>query len=140
VTVHKLCDGATVTVPTAIAAVKGKKYLANNAPGKDYHIDAATQHTGFSCLKFDMSEPQQYRYAYSGGTAVGALSGTVAEANVATASGAVGTASWIVSAEGDLNGDGAVFSSFATGGKVQGAGGGDRANPNTEIEVDNPEE
>jgi type IV pilus assembly protein PilA len=133
-TVHRLCDSANAAVPAGASPPAAKKYLADNAPGADYHKDSAIVHTGFSCLKFEMSEPQQYQYLYTGG-APGAVMATAAGGVVTATTGAPGAGAWLVQAQGDLNGVGG-YSSFATGGKIQQG----RATPNTQIEVDNPEE
>src|SRR5208283_5281172 len=48
-----LCASASQTVPAASASIKGAKYQSNQALGKDWSADSATN-LGFSCLKFSM--------------------------------------------------------------------------------------
>ena len=97
-----LCGGGT-SVPLAMGSVQGKKYQANPAPNTDWSVDAAAQ-KGFACLKFDMTAPQYYEYSYLSDGSHGAIP---AEGTVFTAS-----------ANGDLNGDGAIFSTFQLIGSV----------------------
>ncbi len=104
---HQLCASATATVPASVAQVKGTKYQPDSGAGKDYNIGSST--AGWPCLKFQMSSPQYYAYGYNaGGT-------NLAVNNPAKAT---GTESFEASAEGDLDGDGAVFSWFARTGIV----------------------
>jgi type IV pilus assembly protein PilA len=103
---HALCDSATATVPANVAEVAGKKYQANSEAGKDYNLGSST--AGWPCLKFTMSSPQYYRYGYT-------KAGNLAPGNPALATGAE---SFEASAQGDLDGDGAVFSWFARTGIV----------------------
>jgi type IV pilus assembly protein PilA len=60
-----LCQTASVTVPSAIASVTGKKYQSDPTPGKDWQTDQATFGMGFSCLKYSMEQPQYYMYNYT---------------------------------------------------------------------------
>ncbi len=85
-----LCASSTVTVPSAKAAIAGKKYQSSPA---EWNTDA-TAGAGFACLKFSMDAPQYYMYGY-------------------TASATTFTAV----ANGDLNGDG-VTSTFSMLGQV----------------------
>jgi type IV pilus assembly protein PilA len=91
-----LCKSATKTVPQGgVTAIKGRKYQSSPA---EWTVDAATN-AGFSCLKFEIDQPQYYLYNYT-----------------ATVTGAVGD-SFTASANGDLNGDG-VLSTFTWTGTV----------------------
>jgi type IV pilus assembly protein PilA len=92
---NNLCTSASNPVPKNMSSVKGAKYQSAVA---DWSEDQATQGKGFACLRFSMSDPQYYRYTYTG------------------TAGAAGT--FTVLAEGDLNGDGATFSAFSMDGKV----------------------
>ena len=90
-----LCKSSSVTVPTAIASVMGKKYQSSNA---DWSADSVGN-SGFTCLHFTIDEPQYYMYSYtSPGT------GRAGDTFTATAN-------------GDLNGDG-VQSTFQITGLV----------------------
>src|SRR5262249_44578197 len=70
--VHVLCKASTA-VPAGIAAVQNKKYTANPASGSDYHVGPLVSDTGWVCLKYEMSEPQYYQYAYSDTANCGAV-------------------------------------------------------------------
>jgi type IV pilus assembly protein PilA len=106
VTLHNLC-ASSAAVPATDAAIQKKKYGANPAANVDYHIGAGAPPTGWVCLRFEMSEPQYYRYKYTLGAAAGLAT------NVTPPAGA----GWLSEARGDLNGDG-NFSGFITGGKI----------------------
>jgi len=99
---NKLCASATKTIPDNKAKIKGQKYQSSP---EDWALDAGTQHTGFACLKFTMTDPQYYMYTY-------ASSGT-----------GVAGAWFNAIANGDLNGDD-TLSSFTLGGEVKTAGAG----------------
>lgn len=119
---NQLCKSATATVPAAMTEVQGKKYQSSPA---EWSVDSATLHTGFSCLKFSMTDPQYYRYNYEAVTSNG---------------GQVGD-DFTARAEGDLNGDGTAFSTFTLSGKIQaGATGGLELTIAPNIEESNPEE
>jgi type IV pilus assembly protein PilA len=120
--VHQLC-ASSAAVPTTDAAIQNKKYTANPAPAVDYHLGNST--TGWVCLKFEMSQPQYYRYKYTR-AAVAALATNVTPP---------GGSGWLSEARGDLNGDG-TFSGFLTGGKIVSG----QAVTFTEIAKVNPEE
>jgi type IV pilus assembly protein PilA len=110
---NQLCP-STSAIPTATASIKGKKYQSNPTEW--------ASNAGWACLKFQMKDPQYYRYQYT-------TSGT----------GAIGD-SFTGSAQGDLNGDGST-STFTIGGKVQGqAGGGVELTIAPNITEANPEE
>jgi type IV pilus assembly protein PilA len=83
-----LCLGATANVPAGTVPPKAQKYQSNQGPGVDWNTDTGTPGVGFACLKFSMSAPQYYLYAYS--------------ATKVTGTGA----SFQTDAYGDLNGDG----------------------------------
>ncbi|HEY8041057.1 MAG TPA: type II secretion system protein [Polyangiaceae bacterium] len=93
---RSLCKSASATVPSASAAIRGRKYQSNP---KEWNADAAGN-SGFACLKFSMDQPQYYMYGYS-------ITGT---------GGNTGD-SFTASAQGDLNGDG-VLSLFQLTGSV----------------------
>ena len=94
---NNLCASATKTVPAAKTSIAGKKY---QSAATDWTVDeAAAIPTGFSCLRFSMSDPQYYMYNYTGTT------------------GASGT--FTAAGQGDLNGD-TVLSTFSLGGAVTG--------------------
>jgi type IV pilus assembly protein PilA len=95
---QQLCATPTSGVPAAMASVQGKKYQSNSATGTDWQLDGAVLRKGFACLKFSMDAPQYYQY------------------NFTTAAGGVTT--WSGQAQGDLNGDGVVFSLFTLAGAV----------------------
>lgn len=105
-TLHQLC-ASSAAVPTTDAAIQNKKYTASTAPNVDYHLGAGGSPTGWMCLKFEMSEPQYYRYKYTKGSSPA----------LATNATAPGGGNWLAEARGDLNGDG-MFSGFVTGGKI----------------------
>lgn len=99
---NKLCAKASKTVPDGAGKIKGQKYQSSP---EEWAKDAATQHTGFACLKFTMTDPQYYMYTYD--------------------SDGLGTAGAYFNAiaNGDLNGDGSL-STFILGGEVKTAGVG----------------
>ncbi len=82
-----LCT-TSISVPAAMASVQGRKYQSSTVAGADFN--SGTQTAGWTCLKFSMQEPQYYQYTYT----------------------AVPGASFAAVAKGDLNGDGAIFSTF----------------------------
>lgn len=102
---HGLC-GTAVDVPDTMAKVKGTKYQPNSAPSSDYNIGDAL--TGWRCLKFTSSTPSYYQLGYRKGSMKFA-------ANPAIVSGAE---SFEASAQGDLDGDGTLFSQFARTGEA----------------------
>jgi len=91
-----LCTPATATVPAGMGSVQGKKYQSSQAEGADWAKDSAAPVGGFACLKFSMQAPQYYEYAYTS---------TAGVAMTATAN-------------GDLNGDGVIFSTFQLYGSI----------------------
>jgi len=95
---HQLCASPNAPVPASMTAVQGKKYQSDSATGADWQLDGTLPRTGFACLKFSMDAPQYYQY------------------NFTTAAG--GVTNWSGQAQGDLNGDGAVFSLFTLAGAV----------------------
>ena len=103
---HTLCGNAT-PVPAAVPA--GKKYQPSTAAGADFNGGTAT--AGWKCLKFGMTEPHYYQYAYTKG-AYGITAG------LAALQAAPGTG-WTAEAKGDLDGDGSTFSEFALVGDIQ---------------------
>lgn len=114
---RSLCKSASVSVPTAISSVQGKKYQSKAAIGSDWNADSAGN-SGFACLKFSMDQPQYYMYNY-----------------VVTGSAAVGD-SFTATASGDLNGD-TVQSTFTLFGAI---GSGLVLNIAPTLKETNPEE
>lgn len=79
----------------AVLNIKGKKYQTSPAEWNKGNV-AATAPSGFTCLHFSMDQPQYYSYSYVGATG----------------------ASFLASANGDLNGDG-TLSTFSITGSIQ---------------------
>jgi len=114
-----LCANATKSVPASKGSIKGQKYQSD--PG-EWTVDAATPNTGFSCLKFSMTDPQYFMYSWSS-------SGT-----------GIAGATYVAQANGDLNGDNNL-STFKMLGTIQaGAKGGLELNSSPNIIETNPEE
>jgi type IV pilus assembly protein PilA len=101
--IRRLCGSASMPVPNSAASIEGKKYQSDP---KDWDDDATSLFKGFSCLRFSMTDPQYFQYAYS----VTGITGIVGE-------------EFSAEAHGDLNGDG-VLSTFALVGKIQNSGSG----------------
>ncbi len=102
---HALCGTATQDIPTTMDAVKGTKYQPNSAHGADYNLGDSSN--GWPCLKFSSSSPTYYQLGYR-------------KASLKFGSnpaGATSPESFEASAQGDLDGDGAVFSQFARTGR-----------------------
>jgi type IV pilus assembly protein PilA len=118
---HNLCT-SSIAVPLVPPA--NTKYQPSTAAAADYKVGTAV--AGWPCLKFEMSEPQYYAYAYNRGAAR-VLATTAGVAAPATG--------WSVEAKGNLNGD-AVFSEFVTGGDIRNG----TAVTNTQVGILNPEE
>ena len=92
-TEHALCATAATTPPAA-GIPQGEKVQSGAAEwGGD-------QNTGWICLKFAITSPHYYRYAYTAATLTG------------------DGASFTTTATGDLDGDGAQYSTFTYGGEV----------------------
>lgn len=84
---RRLCPSAKGPVPADERAVSGRKYMSTPSEWRD--------DPGFSCLQFDMTDPQYYQYHYT------------SDASSMTAIG-----------RSDLDGDG-VFSRFELAGRVE---------------------
>jgi type IV pilus assembly protein PilA len=97
-----MCATTTVVVPAA--PPPGKKYQSSKAEW-DNAVDRSTS-AGWPCLKFELTAPQYYSYNY---TSAGPASATLSAEN----------ATFSAVANGDLNGDGALFSTFTMIGKIQ---------------------
>ena len=85
---NNLCSTST-SVPATMDLVQGKKYQSNTTAGQDYNTGSSS--VGWTCLHFTMEGPQYYQYTYlspAGGT------------------------TFTAQAQGDINGDGTVFSLF----------------------------
>lgn len=93
---HALCIKASAKVPTAIP--QGTKYQSSNA---DWFPAADTSRTGFTCLKFSLTEPQYFQYGYNS---------DAADDNAGT-----GFAAY---ANGDLKGEGSATISFTLRGAI----------------------
>jgi type IV pilus assembly protein PilA len=96
---HALCASAAFTPATVPA---NKKYQPQTGDGLDFNTGDLT--SGWKCLKFQMSQPIYYQYAYSKGAGV-------------CSAGAPATG-FEVCAHGDLDGNG-VKSTFARTGDVR---------------------
>lgn len=96
---HRICASASNNVPSASAAIKGRKYQSSPT-----EWDTSDANTGWSCVKFTMDSPQYYMYDYAG-------SGTGVEG-----------ATFSAVAEGDLDGD-TTTSNFTLSGTIQSQGG-----------------
>jgi type IV pilus assembly protein PilA len=94
---NNLCKASTA-VPASMASVKGAKYQSKTTAGDDFN--AGDSMTGWVCLHFSMEGPQYYQYQYTVPT----------------------TTSFSAVAQGDLNGDGSVFSNFHRDGLVSATG------------------
>jgi type IV pilus assembly protein PilA len=95
-TIRALCATATASVPSAPAAIAGKKYQSSAA---EWNVDAVGNR-GFACLKYSMDQPQYFMYSYA-----------------TTGSGATLGDTFSAVANGDLNADG-VLSSFTLIGAI----------------------
>ena len=97
---RELCEGSSASVPSALATVQGKKYQSTSA---NWNVDASAgtsgRAAGFSCLHFEMAQPQYYAYSYSGTL----------------------TGSFQAIARGDLNGD-TITSTFTQDGSITALG------------------
>ena len=103
---HGLCGTAVQDVPGTMTLVQGRKYQPNSAPNTDYNIGDSLN--GWPCLKFTSSSPSFYQLGYRKGTMKFAANPAVVG----------GTESFEASAQGDLDGDGTVFSQFARTGEA----------------------
>jgi type IV pilus assembly protein PilA len=93
---NKLCT-SSVAVPSAMAKVQGQKYQSITTAGSDYNTgDSAA---GWTCLHFTMEGPQYYQYQYTATADIGPDFSAIAQ--------------------GDLNGDGTVFSKFERKGTIR---------------------
>jgi type IV pilus assembly protein PilA len=98
---HQLCVSASVPVPAQMSAIFGQKYQSSDAIGVDWAADSATPGMGFSCLKFQLNDPQYYQYNFT-------------TANVSAPGG-----TFVATARGNLSGDGVNFSQFELHGAIQ---------------------
>lgn len=103
---HRLCE-SSVIVPSS-GPPKAKKYQPKKTQGDDYETGSATE--GWKCLRFGMDEAHYFAYKYTKGSAFGLVKKLTAPAGMA----------WGVEAQGDLNGDGTIFSEFAGFGGLEG--------------------
>ncbi|MFO0661209.1 MAG: type II secretion system protein [Polyangiaceae bacterium] len=111
---HELCGvgGAVPSgpVPAAMASIQGRKYQPDSTPGKDYHT--GDTENGWICLKVRTTDPQYYQFDY-----------TLAPKFTAGSPAAFSGLGFEASAQGDLNGDGVVFSQFARTAQVNSSTG-----------------
>ena len=131
-TAHSLCGSAT-PVPAAVGSIQNRKYTPN--PNGDYQklvIGTNDNQKGWRCLKHEMTEPQYYRYAYTGTFGAPAV---VAPQLGVPANMPAGP-HWLAESQGGLDGDG-TFGRFVTGGAISAA---KTAVAFTQIVVENPEE
>ncbi len=91
---NNLCASSTA-VPAGMAQVQGMKYQSSTVANADYNTGSSS--VGWTCLHFTMEGPQYYQYQYT----------------------AVANASFSAVAQGDLNGDGTVFSKFTRDGLIR---------------------
>lgn len=133
--VHQLCGGAVDPVPKAFADIQNKKYQPDTNKDKDYQVGTPTK--GWKCIKFEMSQPQYYQYAYTAGDPVAGAPPAAAAPAIATEATLPADKNWLAEAVGDLNGDG-TKSNFVTGGAIH----PDTKQPVTftQIAINNPEE
>ena len=103
---HSLCGTATQDVPDSMSKVQGTKYQPNSAPGADYRRGDASN--GWPCLKFSSDSPTYYQLGYRKAAAkFGNNPASVTSQE-----------SFEASAQGDLDGDGTLFSQFARNGEA----------------------
>lgn len=100
--VRQMCGDTTATVPASKTSIQGKKYQSSKADWSNPTDVNANK--GFPCLKFEMTAPQYYMYDYKGSVASG---------------GSADNATFSATANGDLNGDGTLLSTFRVHGKIQ---------------------
>jgi type IV pilus assembly protein PilA len=111
---RSFCATATASVPPSSSTVSGQKYQSTKT---DWTNTSDSPTKGWTCLKFEMDEPQYYMYTYS------------------AASTDPNTGGFIAIANGDLNGD-TVFSTFSVSGSAY--SGQVAISPN--VQETNPEE
>jgi type IV pilus assembly protein PilA len=87
-------------VPASMGLIQGKKYQPNSAAGQDFAT--GDDLNGWKCLKFSINSPIYYQYDYT--TTPKFTAGTLAVFQ---------SPGFEASAQGDLNGDGQIFSQFA---------------------------
>jgi type IV pilus assembly protein PilA len=107
VAAHRLC-GTAVMVPLEVP--KARKYQPSTKSGEDYQSGDAQ--SGWMCLRYEMTQPTYYQYAY---TRDGS---PIAPSNPAKCA----TACYEAGARGDLDADG-IVSRFARTGHVNAATG-----------------
>jgi type IV pilus assembly protein PilA len=105
---HQLCTDSSLVPAAAPANVK---YTPNPAAGNDYQTGSGT--AGWKCVRFELTQPQYYAYAYTSPGGVG----SAATRRLATAVTVPSPAHWFAEAAGDLNGD-LTLSNFVTGGAI----------------------
>lgn len=90
-----LCDSADAKIPSSAGLIQAKKYQSASS-----EWSVGTDIKGWKCLKFSIDNPQYFQYGYTA-------------TNPTTKTG-----SFVVSANGDLNGDG-VLSTFTMAGELR---------------------
>ena len=91
-----LCASASASVPPSIGHVTGKKYQSSKLDWAS--VADVSAKAGFPCLRFSMDAPQLYMYSYT-----------------ASAGGSTPGDTFVATANGDLNGDGAASTFSITG-------------------------
>ena len=105
---HALCLSSANAVPAALTSIQNRKYQPSTAPGADF--DTGDSLTGWKCLKFSVTQPIYFQYSYH------AAGGYVSVGMPAAPD--PGAAGFEAAAQGDLDGDGTAYSTFARGGSV----------------------
>ncbi|MDB4994228.1 MAG: hypothetical protein JWM74_1660 [Myxococcaceae bacterium] len=118
---HQLCKSSTA-VPATVPA--RSRYVPKPT---DYHVPGEAPDTGWTCLRWELNEPQYYQFEYDKGS----KSAIAADVTYP------GHPDWVVAAVGDLDGDGEV-ANFATGGELEPDTG--RPLPFVQMLIANPEE
>jgi type IV pilus assembly protein PilA len=92
---NRLCDGAGVAaVPAAMSSIKAQKYQSK-----------PSEWNTWDCLHFSMNDPQYYQYDY-----------------ITDSGDLTKNAEFTCQAQGDLNGDGTIYSLFTQKGAVKAEG------------------
>jgi type IV pilus assembly protein PilA len=103
--IRQMCQtGATVFVPGTtvpdMTKVKGAKYQSKKLDWSD--ATDVSSNKGWPCIKFELTAPQYYSYGYQ-----------------AKAGGSTDGDQFTATANGDLNGDGTLYSTFTLIGQIQ---------------------
>jgi type IV pilus assembly protein PilA len=104
---HSLCDSPVIAAQVPGTVPAGKKYQPDTAAGADFNSDDSQ--TGWLCLRFAMTQPHYYQYAYTNGAAAAGSQNPTPCAGAGTC--------YEAAANGDLDGD-TVPSNFSQIGRV----------------------